>query len=394
MSNPRLLFIAHRIPYPPNKGDKIRSYNELLFLSRHFEIDLVCFIDDPKDAQYISKLEALCHSVAVFKRGPILKFFRLAEGFLQRGSLSVSIYNHDGLREKISQLISNRDYNHIFIFSGQMAQYVPRKLLARTVIDFCDVDSHKWDNYADRMPFYFSWFYRLEAKKLLAFENTFARLAQAAIFITDSELELFRQLGGKGNLLSLANGVDTGFFAPRNQIPETGRILFTGAMDYFPNEEGVVWFAKEVFEPLRKKFPALKFVIAGSNPTPKVKALGHIAGITVTGFVEDMREEQAKAHIVVVPLRIARGMQNKVLEAMACGKAVVVGKKAMGGIYATHGRDLMIAEEAQEFILAIESLLQNQTATEAMGKAAREYIVENFSWDKNLRTGLMALLNT
>lgn len=391
MTMPRLLFIAHRIPYPPNKGDKIRSYNELLFLSRHFEIDLVCFYDNAKDQVYVPKLKAFCRSVHIFKRGPILKLIRLTTGFLQRMPLSVALYNHDGLREKLNHLKQECDYRHVFIFSGQMAQYVSGAILSRTVIDFCDVDSHKWDNYADRMPFYFQWFYRLEAKRLLAFEKIHSRQSKAAIFITESELKLFCDQGGDGNLLSLANGVDTGFFAPRDQTPIPFRILFTGAMDYFPNEEGVAWFAEEVFKPLKEKYSELEFVIAGSNPTPKVKALARITGVTVTGFVEDMREEQAKASIVVVPLRIARGMQNKVLEAMACGKAVVVARKAMGGIHAADGRDLIIADEAEDFKNGIEKLLNSPSLIRSMGLAAREYIVQNFSWEKNLSLGLLPL---
>jgi glycosyltransferase involved in cell wall biosynthesis len=154
----------------------------------------------------------------------------------------------------------------------------------------------------------------------------------------------------------------------------------------------VVWFAREVFPGLRKRFPAAHFVIAGSNPTRKVRALARIAGVTVTGFVEDMRAEQAKAHVVVVPLRIARGMQNKVLEAMACGKAVVVSRRAMGGIYAQEGRDLLVAEGPEEFRRCLERLLAEKTAVEEMGRAAREYILRDLSWETNLAGGLLPLL--
>jgi len=164
-------------------------------------------------------------------------------------------------------------------------------------------------------------------------------------------------------------------------------------MDYFPNEEGVCWFAREVFPALRKSFPAAHFVIAGSNPTLKVKALARIDGVTVTGFVEDMRLEQAKAHVVVVPLRIARGMQNKVLEAMACGKAVVVGRKALGGIHAVEGRDFMVADEADEFRLCLEKLLGDKGLVESMGASARQYILANLSWESNLAGGLLPLLS-
>ena len=391
----RLLYIAHRIPYPPNKGDKIRSFNELVFLSKRFDVDLVTFLGGPGDQKHIKKLLTYCRSVSGFQRGRLHQAIRLLWGFLRREPLSAAVYDHAGMRRRIGRLIAEHGYEKIFVFSGQMVQYIPAEMLPRTVVDFCDVDSHKWDNYADRLPFYASWFYRMEARRLFAFESAASRAAFASIFITPAELKLFRDLGGQGRLVTLPNGVDTEFFKPRpEETPEEGRILFTGAMDYFPNEEGVSWFAKEVFPELRAVFPAARFIIAGSNPTLKVKNLARIEGVEVTGFVEDMRKEQAKAHVVVVPLRIARGMQNKVLEAMACGKAVVVSSKAMGGIHGEPGRDLMVADTTAEFRRCLETLLSDRKAVESMGKAAREYILAKMSWEANLSSGLLPLLET
>ncbi len=390
----RLLFIAHRIPYPPNKGDKIRSYHELLYLSQYFEIDLVCFIDSPLDKNYLAKLGAICKTVSVFERSPWFKLAKMISGFILRKPLSVALYTHGGMQRAIHKLLAEHAHEKIFIFSGQMAQYIPVSLLSRTVIDFCDVDSHKWDNYAERMPFYLAWFYKLESLRMLAFEKKVSKSALAAFLITPAELKLFQDLGGQGQLFSMGNGVDTSFFSPRPEPYEPGRILFTGAMDYFPNEEGVSWFAQEVFPSLRKTFPQARFIIAGSNPSHKVKALGRIEGVTVTGFVEDMRQEQAKAHVVVVPLRIARGMQNKVLEAMACGKAVVVSPKALGGIHAEAGRDLLIAEEAEAFRTCVEKLLGNPALVAEMGQAARAHITSNLSWQANLSGGLLPLFGT
>ena len=272
-----------------------------------------------------------------------------------------------------------------------MIQYVPRKLMARTVIDFCDVDSHKWDNYADRLPFHSAWFYRLEARRLLAFEKAASLAARASIFITSSELELYRRLGGAGRLETLGNGVDLEFFKPQDKPWEEGRILFTGAMDYFPNVEGVAWFAKEVFPAVRARFPHARFVIAGSNPSLKVRALARIEGVEVTGYVKDMREEQARAHLVVAPLRIARGMQNKVLEAMACGKAVVVNPAALGGIHARHGEELFSADKPEEFGGYVERLLAEPALVRRMGAAAAKFIAENYNWERNLEQRLLPL---
>lgn len=407
MARARLLYIAHRIPYPPNKGDKIRSYNEVLFLSKHFEVDLVCFLEGPEDLKHLRVLQDLCRTATGFYRGPLLKAWRLGTGFLSGRPLSVALYDHGGMRAKIRRLIGEHEYARIVVFSSQMAQYIPADRLPATILDYCDVDSHKWDNYADRMPFYAAWFYRLEARRLFAFENAASRLALATLFITPAERQIYVGLGGQGNLLIMGNGVDTAYFTPHGAggeasgaegpgggtpRAEPGRILFTGAMDYFPNEEGVAWFAKEVFPYVRKDHPQARFVIAGSNPTLRVRSLARIDGVDVTGFVPDMRAEQAKAHIVVVPLRIARGMQNKVLEAMSSGKAVVVGKAAMGGIHAEHGRDLFVAETPEEFRTCLGRLLSDPSLVDSMGKAARAYIVEHLSWERNLEHDLLPLL--
>lgn len=388
----RLLFIAHRIPYPPNKGDKIRSYNELAFLCRHFEVDLVCFVDNDQEMHHVAKLQKICRSVSAFRRSPVGKLLSLAGGFLRRDPLSVALYRHKGLRRKIRKLLAANEYHARFIFSGQMAQYFPSGELGKTVVDFCDVDSEKWSNYAERLPFYLSWLYRMEAARLLAFEKAATLAAKNSIFITPAELGLYRNLGGQGRFSALGNGVDIEFFQPRPGKAEDGRLLFTGAMDYFPNEEGVAWFAREVFPPLKARFPDARFVIAGRSPTSKVRNLASLPGIEVTGYVEDMRLEQARAHIVIVPLRIARGMQNKVLEAMACGKAVVTTPMAMGGIDAVDGRDLMIASTPGEFLAKLETLLRDPALVESMGKAARCFVLDRFNWEKNLSQGLLPLL--
>lgn len=387
----RLLFIAHRIPYPPNKGDKIRSYNELAYLCRHFEVDLVCFYGGPKEQAYVEKLKGMCKTVSAFPRSLAGQALRFGAGLLKGDPASVALYRHAGMRRRIHDLLAEHDHRHVFIFSGQMVQYLPRKVLERTVVDLCDVDSHKWDNYADRLPFYLSWFYRMEARRLLAFEKTASAVAKACILITESELELFRSLGGTGRLKRLGNGVDTEYFKPSDTPWEPGRILFTGAMDYFPNEEGVAWFAKEVFPRVRMRFPNARFVIAGSNPSHKVRALAG-EGVEVTGFVQDMRKEQARAQVVVVPLRIARGMQNKVLEAMACGKATVVTTKALGGISAEDGVELIIADDPDAFVRALETLLGDPSKAAAIGEAARRHIIEEFSWERNLDRELLPLL--
>ncbi len=388
----KLLFLAHRLPYPPNKGDKIRSYNELLFLAKHFEVDVLGFIDSREDAQYLPVLQKFCKSAEALYRNRWHWFWRLCMGFLKGQSLSVSLYYHGGMAQKVKTLVQKNHYDHIFVFSGQMAQYV-KGHENKTVLDFCDVDSHKWDNYAEKLPAYKAWFFRLEAKRLLVFESAYAKRLKHSLFITDAERAIFLSLGGKGQIGVLPNGVDTDFFQSQKENHVNGRILFTGAMDYFPNEEGMLWFVREVWDSLYKLFPTAQLIIAGSNPTAKLQALANKPGIEVTGYLQDMRAEQVKAHIVIVPLRIARGMQNKVLEAMACGKAVIATQKALGGIHPENGKHLLIANTPQEFLTSLIELLDNPARVTSLGLAARAHMVDNFSWEKHLNKSLLPLFS-
>jgi sugar transferase (PEP-CTERM/EpsH1 system associated) len=388
---PSLLFLAHRIPYPPNKGDKIRSFNELDFLSKHFDVRLGCLVDNPEDFKHVKFLQERFGEVGAFGLSP--KWARLpsmAWDFLRSKPLSVSWFRNKALLNWTRKQWEERRPDAVFIFSGQMAQYLPREALKSAIIDFCDVDSHKWSQYADRLRGIKAWFFRREAERLLAFEKGIASDARATLLITAAEKDLFLSLGGKGKIEVLGNGVDTDFFAPKSANPEPGRLLFTGAMDYYPNEEGVVWFVEEVLPKLLARNTQVKFVIAGSRPTPRVQAL---AGehVEVTGFVEDMRKEQARAEIAVVPIRIARGMQNKVLEAMACGKPVVATPNSLGGISARHGQEIKIAESAKDFAHAVQELLEQAELRAQLGRSARVFAVETYSWNRNLERDLLPL---
>jgi polysaccharide biosynthesis protein PslH len=388
-AKPVLIFLAHRIPYPPNKGDKIRSFNELAFLSQHFSIELFCPYDRREDADHMQTLLQYCQSVHAFYLNRWLRLPSLLLAFLTGQSLSVALFRIPGLAKRVTAALKKHPKAPVLVFSGQMAAYLPESDLNRAVVDFCDVDSYKWQHYADSHTGLKSWFYRREAKNLLAFESHVSQQSRAALFITPAECDLYRSLGGKGPIQAMPNGVDTAFFHPRGGQEIPGRILFTGAMDYFPNIEGVEWFAKEVFPSLRARHPGIRFIIAGSNPTPRVKALADAANIEVTGFVPDMRDEQAKAEIVIVPLRIARGMQNKVLEAMACGKAVVATSRSLGGIDAVDGRELRIADTAETFAAVLDDLLTHPATRTALSQAGRDYVVRLFSWESQLTQVLL-----
>jgi sugar transferase (PEP-CTERM/EpsH1 system associated) len=387
-----LLLLIHRIPYPPNKGDKIRSYHLLKHLARHYRVHLATFVDDPDDWQYVPHVEALCASSHFAGMKPLVARVRSLQALVKNRSLSLEYYRDASLARWVDETVAKHKIGRVLVFSSAMAQYADPYRSARRVVDFCDVDSDKWRQYADQKSWPMNWLYRYEARQLLAYERRVARDYDASLFVSAPEAELFRQLAPESTakIGHFNNGVDTDYFSPdqphADPYPAGERALvFTGAMDYWPNVDAVQWFAAEVFPTLRERFANLKFYIVGARPAPAVQELGKLPGVIVTGTVPDVRPYIAHAAVSVAPLRIARGIQNKVLEAMAMATPVVVSPQALEGIDAVPGSELVLAEDATAFVDAVATLLAGQdSAAAAIGAAARAKVQRRYSWSSNL----------
>lgn len=384
-----LLLLIHRIPYPPNKGDKIRSYNLLKHLARDYRVHLATFVDDADDWQHVPTVEAMCASSHFAALNPTLARVRSLGALLKNRSLSLDYYQDAGLQRWVDQTVAAHAVKRVLVFSSAMAQYADRYPDARRVIDFCDVDSDKWRQYADKKSWPMSWLYRHEARQLLRYERQVASQYDASLFVSSPEADLFRQLAPESvqRIGHFSNGVDTDYFSPEHALanpyaPGERALVFTGAMDYWPNVDAVQWFCDAVFPLLRRQDPDLRFYIVGSRPAPQVQALAQVAGVTVTGTVPDVRPYIRHARVAVAPLRIARGIQNKVLEAMAMATPVVVSPQALEGIAAEPGRELLLAADAQDFADAVARLLARGDDT--MGLAARARVEHHYSWPSNL----------
>jgi sugar transferase (PEP-CTERM/EpsH1 system associated) len=387
-----LLLLIHRIPYPPNKGDKIRSYHLLKHLAAHYRVHLATFVDDPDDWQYVPHVEALCASSHFARMNPLAARAKSLTALLKNRSLSLEYYRDAGMARWVRDTVAKHKIERVLVFSSAMAQYADACPQARRVVDFCDVDSDKWRQYADKKSFPMSWLYRYEADQLLRYERQVARDYDASLFVSAPEADLFRQLAPESTakIGHFNNGVDTDYFSPElaHASPYAAgerALVFTGAMDYWPNVDAVEWFAKDVFPQLRARFADLRFYIVGARPSPAVQALAQQAGVVVTGTVPDVRPYIAHAAVAVAPLRIARGIQNKVLEAMAMARAVVVSPQALEGIDAEPGSELVLADDAAAFVDAVATLLAGQdSALDAIGKAARAKVQRRYSWSSNL----------
>lgn len=383
-----ILFLAHRVPFPPDRGDKIRSFHMLKRLAGLGRVHLGCFADDEADAANFAGLrealgDRLGESHAELRRTDRAR--AAFEALLSGSPMSLTLFEGAGLRDFISRLLGSRSIAAIFAFSGQMAQFVPAAG-PRFVMDFVDVDSAKFAALAKGRGL-LAPIYRREARLLAAFERATAVRADASLFVTEAEAALFRRRVDLPNadIRAIHNGVDVDHFDPDVDfppIPERTRgegpiILFTGQMDYRPNVDAVTGFAADMLPVIRRRHPKARFVIAGRNPVPEVRRLASNA-VTVTGAVPDMRSWLATADLVVAPLAVARGVQNKVLEAMAMGRAVVASPAAFEGIEAEPGRDLVVTDRAAE---AVSQLLDDPERRQALGRAARLQMEKRYRWE-------------
>jgi len=384
-----LLFLVHRIPYPPNKGDKIRSYNFLKGLTKDYNIHLVAFIDDAEDWQYIGKVEDLTSNSFFVNINPSLAKIKSLSGIITKKALSLPYYHNSKVQQWVDKTIRENKIEKIFIFSSVMAQYV-EKYQTDFVIDFVDVDSDKWLQYSQKAKWPMNWVYKREAKSLLEFDSRVAKLAKMNIFVSHEESQLFTSLADidPEKVSFVNNGVDTEYFntnesytTPYNK-PEN-IIVFTGAMDYWANVDAVTWFAREVFPIIKQQCANAQFYIVGSKPTKEVMHLASAEGVFVTGRVEDIRPYLRFSTVVVAPLLIARGVQNKVLEAMAMGKKIVATPQAVEGIKIVD-QEVYIEECAEDFAKQVLVLLDN-TQTSLYVEENRQFVQKNFSWDASLK---------
>jgi sugar transferase (PEP-CTERM/EpsH1 system associated) len=389
MSN--LLYLVHRLPYPPNKGDKVRSYHLLKHLAaKKHRVFLGTFIDDPQDEAYIDQLPPYCADMHIARLSPRRAKLRSLSGLLNNEALTLPYYRDAGLQTWVERTLREQRIDSAVIFSSAMAQYIRGFPQLRTLVDFVDVDSAKWTQYAPNHRWPMSWVYRREGERLLSFERSVAQQATHSFFTTENETELFCRRAPEciGRVEAMCNGVDAEFFSPEFDLesPYTAGelpLVFTGAMDYWPNIDAVSWFSTEILPLLLQHRPALRFYIVGRNPAPAVQALAS-ERVVVTGTVDDVRPYLRHAAVVVAPLRLARGIQNKVLEAMAMGLPVVASRECAGAVDAIPERDFLTAASVEEYQRQIDVLLQSPERAAAIGKAARTQILARYSWDAHL----------
>lgn len=391
---PALLFLVHRIPYPPDKGDKIRSFHLLKHLSQRYSVYLATFVDDPNDWQFCSTVRQYCTEALFVPLPPVAAHLRSLWALAKGEPLSTAIYRSPTMGKWVQSTVQRVGIERALVFCSPLAQYVLSStpsgaILKTTIVDFVDIDSLKWRQYAKEHSWPKSWIFKREACKLARFEAQVAADVDSSFFVSEDEADHFSQTVAvaRADIGFFSNGVDSDYFCPdpTRESPfryDHGCLVFTGAMDYWPNIDAVVWFADNIYPRLREKFPRLEFWIVGGKPTPEVIALAERVGVNVTGRVADVRPYLQYAMAAIAPMRVARGLQNKVLEAMAMAKPVLSSPEAKTGIAVGNGIGLLVASDYEEYERLVKGLFAGEYAE--LGSVARDVVLEKYSWEANL----------
>jgi polysaccharide biosynthesis protein PslH len=376
-----VLYLTHRVPFPPDKGDRIRNYHLLRQLATRGRVWLGCLADESVPAETTAELNRLCERFAIV---PVsrLRWAKAVLSLLAGGSLSEGLFATSGLRRVIREWTTQTRFRTAVVSASSLVGYLRHDGLEQVpaVVDLVDVDSQKWLDFAAASRWPKRWLYRFEARRVRKLEADLPRWARAVSVVSRAEADTYDAFAGAGAATVASNGVDLDYFRP-SDTPTTVSCAFVGAMDYLPNVDGAVWFAREVWPLVRDKFPTAEFRVVGRKPAPAVEALASLPGVVVTGSVPDVRPHVASAMVVVAPLRLARGVQNKVLEALAMAKAVVAAPPALAALGTVPGVDVLAATTPREFADAVCELFANPERCGELGVAGRRYVERQHHWE-------------
>ncbi len=388
------LLITHRFPYPPDRGDRIRSYQILRYLSRRSRVWLACTTDEDPTAQQIDHVRDLCGGeVSVHRIGRRGRLIGAASQMAIRRSATQGAFHSRAMHQTLSRWSRQNTLDAVLTYCSSMGPYLGalHRRPPKVVLDLVDLDSQKWRDYAAASVGLKKWLYTLEARRVHQLEQRLSHASDHVVLVSQQEAELFQQQHQGQTASALCNGVDTDYFAPDAVEPASvtplrrgnPQFVFVGVLNYQPNTEGIVWFCRQIWPRIRHLWPDAHIDIVGRSPAVDVLALGTIAGVHVVGPVPDVRGHLLAADIAIAPLQIARGIQNKVLEALASARPVIASPQAATGIDPSPG--LLVATTPEQWVEMAKSLVTRASHRNRVGRAAREHVQQHFSWDAKLQ---------
>lgn len=393
-SRPQILMLVHRVPYPPNRGDRIRSYHMLRWLAGQADVWLATLADEPLAAGTHTALTDLCREVAIEPLGRG-RWLRGAWSLATGRSATEGLFASARLRRTIARWSQAMHWDAVLVFCSSMLPYaeLPAVRDLPLVVDLVDVDSQKFYDYAALADGPRRWLYALEGRRLRRLEGMLPHRAEAILLVSEAEAALYRRLCPNDRTHVVPNGVDLDYFQPAGDSPppwqplppaDRTNLVFVGALDYHANVDGVRWFVREVWPQVRQTLPQVTLGLVGRKPVPAVQKLAEVDGVRVFADVPDVRPHLAAADLAIAPLRIARGVQNKVLEALAMAKPVIASPQASEGLAAEGTGALMVAHSPAEWTAHIARLLSDPHTCVASGRAGRDYVRSQHAWSAAL----------
>ena len=380
----RIFYICRRVPFPPDRGDKIAAFNAIRHLAARHEVHVFCLGDGVQDLANISGLQAYAKSVSA---APVDEFtikLRALAALVTGQPLSVAALNESKLHDAIQKKFTELRPDLIIVYSCNMAQFAEHFPNVPRIMHFGDLDSLKWPQYAERSSIPLNWIYAIEARRLLGYERHIAQIFSHALVHTEIEKHDFERLIPGIPVAVVGNGVDLDYFRSAGEAKKPASMVFTGVMEYRPNIDAVVWFCDEILPIVQANIPVANFTICGSRPAPAVRRLAKRRGVRVTGWVADARPYLDRAEIFVAPLRMARGVQNKLLEALAMGLPCVASTAAWSGTAVADGQGILATDEPREFARHVIDLLGDSDGRAEMARRARAAAVANYRWEVQL----------
>ncbi|MBE3064897.1 MAG: TIGR03087 family PEP-CTERM/XrtA system glycosyltransferase [Spirochaetes bacterium] len=378
----RIAFLAQRVPYPPDRGDKITTFHEVVHLSRYDDVEVFCLADGIEDLENVAPLNQHASAVIAVPVSGMKARARCLAALATNKPLTVAFFDEPRLHQALIARHARAPFDAAVVYSSSMAQYVEGCHDLFRVMQFADLDSLKWGQYASRSRFPLSALYRREAHLLLEYERRIARMFNHSLVCTSVEKADFVRLIPDAPVTCVPNGVDIDHFRCDPAVVKTrARLAFAGVMDYRPNVDAVVWFVREILPLIRDAVPDASFTICGARPSRSVTELANVPGVFVTGRVPDTRPVMQAAEVSVIPLRMARGIQNKLLESMAMSLPCVTTPAVARALVGDAQGAVLVAESPVEFAGHVVTLLRDRSLRKTFGDKARAAVEGSYRWD-------------
>ena len=376
----RILYLSHRFPFPPTFGSTVRSFNTISHLAARHEVTVMAPVRSKEEAMEARGIAAHCAAFRAFPVANALQTFKMGLTLPTPVTASEAYFDSAAMRREVSCLIEEGRFDMAIAFSSSIGRVLRSATRVPKLMDFCDVDSRKWLEYAQFKPWPLSVGYQWEGRRLQSAERRLAREFDMVTLATPGELQAMRDAGVQGLADWFPNGVDAAAFSPSPERYEPDTISFLGRMDYFPNQQAMIEFCADVLPMLRERRPKIQVFIVGADPSPAVRHLAKLPGVTVTGAVPKVQPFILRSALTVAPLRIARGTQNKLLESMAMGVPVVASRVAAAGVDAVPGEHLLAASTPDEYRDAILRVLEDPAERARLAAAGRARVLSHHSW--------------